>query len=301
LGMYGTVRSLSGMLRPAKSIEYRLTNLELTHEQTQGPLGQIVIRGQLRANSEGKRPRSLTVVLELQPDHHPDENVWLNSTYCKPDANGVYEFVLEVPRNQTVLGEVDGLLVLNFNAQAPFCRVTLEAIAQTEPLEIVYQPSRAQQLAAFEHDNTDDLISRAYNGEQASGGWLMHHGGPYLQDFTTEEKARVFTVSFAELVDHLEKIDWFATKVRDALEPQPSGFSIVHESAVFKVIFRELDLGPVYSDTEWFTVLHETSLERDAFEAFMLHSNGDTLALRGATQLLVLRSDGDHKQHPQAH
>jgi hypothetical protein len=303
LGVYGVLRGVSGMLRPAKAIEYSLTNLELEWTILSAqPAVSSVIQGRLRFDARNKKlPRTLTVVLELQPDHHPDENTWLNSTYCKPDAHGVYEFVLEVPRHRTVLGEVHGLLELNFNAQAAFSRVMLEPIAQTKPLEIVFQPSKAQQLTAFEHDDSDDLISRAYNGEQASAGWLRHHGGPYLQDFSLEEQSRVFTISFAELVDHLEKINWFANKVRLTLEPQPSGFSIVYESAVFKVIFRELDLGPVYSDTEWFTVLHETTLEREAFEAFMLHSDGNTLVLRGATQLRLLRSDGDNKQHPQAH
>jgi hypothetical protein len=301
LGVYGILRGVSGMFKSAKPIEYSLTNLELTYEQTPGPLGEVWIRGRLRANAEGKHPQSLTVVLELQPEHHPNENAWLNSTYCKPDSNGVYEFVLEVPRNQTVLGEVHGFLELNFNAQVAFSRVLLEPIAQTEPIKIVYQPSRTQQFAAFERDDADELISRAYNGEHASAGWLMHHGGPHLQDFTTEEKSRVFTISFAELIDHLEKLGWFADKVRSTLEPQPSGYSIVHESGVFKVMFRELDLGPVYSDPEWFTVLHETAFERQTFEAFVLHSDGNALALRGATQLRALRSDGDHKQHPQAH
>jgi hypothetical protein len=301
LGVYGTVRGSLGMLKPAKSIEYSLTNLELTHEQTQGPLGEVWIRGQLRAQCESKRPQSLTVVLELQPDHHPDENTWLNSTYCKPDAHGVYEFVLEVPRHQTVLGEVNGLLELNFNAQPAFSRVMLEPIAQTKPLEIVYQPSRTQQLEAFERGNASDLISRAYNGEQASGGWLRHHGGPYLQDFSLEEQSRVFTVSFAELVDYLEKINWFEDKVRSILEPQPSGFSIVHESPVFKVIFRELDLGPVYSDTEWFTLLHETTLEHEAFEAFVLHSDPITLALPGAKEMLEIRSDGSGSRPTQSY
>jgi hypothetical protein len=303
LGVYGIGRGLSGMLRPAKPTEYNLSNLEL--EWTVLPAQSAVsslIQGRLRFNAKNtKLPRTLTVVLELQPEKHPDENTWLNSTYCKADANGVYGFTFEVPRHRTVLGEVHGLLELNFNAQAAFSRVMLEPIAQTKPLEIVFQPSKAQQLAAFEHDDSEDLISRAYNGEQASAGWLRHHGGPYLQDFSPEEKLRVFTVRFSELVDHLEKINWFANKVRDSLEPQPAGFSMVHELGVFKVIFRELDLGPVYSDTERFTVLHETPIEREAFEAFMLHSDDNALVLRGATQLRPLRSDGDNKQHPQAH
>jgi hypothetical protein len=283
LGVYGVLRGVSGMLRPARPTEYSLTNLELRYEQNKGPLGEVWIRGQVRAQCEGKRPQSLTVVLELQPEQHPGKNAWLNSTYCKPDANGVYEFGLEVPRHQTVLGEVHGLLELNFNAQAAFSRVMLGPIAKTKPLELVSQPSRAQQLAAFEQDDSDELISRAYNG--TSAGWLMHNVGPYLQDFSSSEKSRVFTISFAELVDHLEKINWFADKMINTLESPFDGNRILLDAGVYKVVYDQSD-----EQLRWLTTLHETKVEREAFEAFVLHSDPNSLALRGAKALLESRS-----------
>jgi hypothetical protein len=296
VGVYGFLRGVSGMLRPARPTEYNLSNLELRYELNKGPLGEVWILGQVRAQCEGKRPRTLTVVLELQPEHHPDESAWLNSTYCKPDANGVYAFGLEVSRHRTVLGEVHGLLALNFNAQAAFSRVMLAPIAQTKPLEIVFQPSRAQQLAAFEHDDSQDLISRAYNGEQASAGWLRHHGGPYLQDFSPEEKAGVFTIGFSELVNHLEKIDWFADKMIDTLKLPFDGNHIFLEAGVYKVVYDQSD-----EQLSWLTTLHETKVEREAFEAFVLHSDSNSLALHGAKALLELRSAGTGSRPAQSY
>ena len=296
LGMYGVFRSLSGILRPAMPTAYSLTNLELRHEQTQGSLGEIRIHGRLRSEFAGKRPQSLTVGLELQPDHHPGQNVWLDSTYCKPDSSGVYEFVLEVPRRCTVLGEVHALIELNFNAQAAFARVMLEPIAQTEAIKLVFQASISQQLAAFEHHESDDLISRTYNGEHASAGWLRHNAGSYFQDFSLEEKSRVFSIDFAQLFDHLEKMDWFADKVVIAFVPPFDGNRILFEAGVYRVVYDQSD-----EQLTWMTILHQTGIQREAFEAFVLHSAPNSLALRGAMELFELRSVGTGSRPAQSY
>ena len=299
VGGFGTFRTITALFSPAgRAQEFKLSNLELEFETlTAGSMAGSVtarsgagtmIQGRLQVHSERKKfPQSLTVELELQPEHHPDQYVWLDSTYAKPDAKGVYEFCLEVPRVQLASGVVHSLLVFNFNAQPEFFRVKLEPMAQTAPLEIVFQPSKIQQLEAFERGDASDLISRAYNGEHATAGWLRHNGGPSVQDFTLEEQSRVFTVGFAELVDHLEGIDWFESKVVDVLETPFDGMLIWRQAGVFRIMYDQSD-----AQLTWFTKLHETSIEREAHEAFVLHSDPSALALRGAKELLEVRSDG---------
>ena len=302
VGGFGTFRMITTLFSSAgQAQEFKLSNLELEFEiLTAGsaPAGSAMassgagtmIQGWLRVNSERKKfPQSLTVVLELQPEFHPDEYVWLNSTYAKPDAKGAYEFCLEVPRVQLARGAVHGSLVLNFNAQPEFYRVKLEPMAQTAALEMVFQPSKKEQLEAFERGDASDLISRAYNGEQASAGWLRHNGGPSVQDFTLEEQSRVFTVGFAELVDHLEGINWFKDKFVDVLEPSlDRNLTLIwRQAGVFRIVYDQSD-----AQLTWFTKLHETSIEREAHEAFVLHSDRSTLALQGAKELLEVRSDG---------
>jgi hypothetical protein len=294
LGVYGVARGLSGMFRPAKPMEYHLTNLELSYEQTLGPLGEVLIRGNLRSEVIGKNvPKSLHLTLHLQPEHHefdpqtelnPVNTSYLNHSETRFTANNC-EFVIEVPRHQTVFETTHCALEINFADQPVFYRLNLEPIAQTPPIRIVFQPSRREQLEAFQNGDADELISRAYNGEQASAGWLRHHGGPYLQDFSLEEQSRVFTVSFAELIDHLEKINWFANKCVDVLESPFDGMRIFCEAGLYKIMSDQSD-----QQLTWFTRFYETRIEREAHEAFVLHSDSRSWALGGAMELLEFRS-----------
>jgi hypothetical protein len=291
---YGVARGLRGIVKPATPINYNLTNLML--ELDVPPVGGTV-HGRLRFESQGNQfPQSLTVELELQPEQHPDHETWLNLTTCKPDSTGVYEFLLDVPRHQTVLGETHGILQLNFNSQSVFERVHIDPIAQTPPLKTVFQPSRTEQLAAFEHGAVAELVSRAYNGQYATAGWLRHHGGPYLQDFSVEEKSRVLTIGFAELVDHLEASGWFVDKTVDVLDLPFDGTRILRQPGLYEVVYDQSD-----QQLKWTTRLHHTTSKREAHEAFILHSDPHAVALLGARELFELRSDGSDSRPAQSY
>jgi hypothetical protein len=310
-GGFGAVRSFGSIFAaPGRTRTFTLTNLEVAHELMPGQPepglpGELWIRGRIRATVIGRNaPKSLLVTLRLRPEHYPGENEWLNHVNVRFEttrSNGAGEFAIHVPRQRTVLGTTHATLEIRFEHGPIWYRTNLEPIAQTDPIQVVYRPSDRDQLEAFANGDASDLVSRAYNGEHASAGWLMHHGGPSLHDFTTEEQSRVFTVSFAQLIDHLERTGFFSGKIRDPVQPLPGGYSLVRSANEFQVVFRELDLGPVYSDSEWSTVLHATTFERHAFEAFVLHSDPQSRVLAGATALLEVRSDGDGKPHPQAH
>ena len=142
---------------------------------------------------------------------------------------------------------------------------------------------------------------KAYNGQSVSAGSLRHNGGAYPDQFSDEEQAAVLTIRFADLVDYLMKQRWFSDKIRVDLAVKTNSYFILHEPPLYQVIYMEPDFNPfVYSEPGWNTLLHKTEVEREAFEAFLLHSNQKVRLLRGAAELLEHRSDGDDAQRPEA-
>jgi hypothetical protein len=305
IGIYGIVRMFNALLTPnSKLLAYKLTNLEFEYEllPTQTSFLQTLIHGQLRATRAGTNiPPSITVSLELNPEHHPNESCYLNSQTTEFKSNS-YKFNLEVPRIRTTLSAIHCVLELKYSNQVVFYRVKLEAIPKSAPLEIRYRPDRKAQLEAFATSNADELILRAYNGQSVSAGFLRHSGMPYVDQFSHDEQVAVFTIRFADLMDYLIKTNWFADKIRDTAAVKTNSYFILRESEIYKVIYIEPDFHPfVYSEPDWSTLIHKTSLEREAFEAFLLHSDHSVLLLSGAQKLLEHRSDGDGAQHPQTH
>ena len=135
-----------------------------------------------------------------------------------------------------------------------------------------------------------------------SAGSLRHNGSFYQDQFNDEEQAAVLTIGFAELVDYLMKRQWFLDKIRVDLPDETNAYFILHEPPLYQVIYMTPNFSSfAYYEPGWDTVLHKTKLEREAFEAFLLHSNRHVRLLRGAAELLEQRSDGDNAQHPQAH
>ena len=305
IGGYGAMRMLQSLFRTADHLQnFKLTDLQFEYEllPARAPLFEPQIRGQLRVTpANTQAPQSLVVSLKLNPDCHPDEYEYLNSQNAAFDS-GTYAFNLDVPRSRTLLGDLHCLLELNFAAQAVFYRVRLEVIAQSSPLETIDRPDRKAQLEAFAADDVDELMLKAYGGQSVSAGSLRHNGGAYQNQFSDEEQAAVLTIGFAELVDYLMERQWFSDKIRGDMAVKTNSYFILHEPPFYKVIYMEPDFSPfVYSELGWKTVLHKTEVEREAFEAFLLHSNQHVRLLRGAAELLQHRSDGDGAQHPQAH
>ena len=305
IGGYGAARMLRSLFRTADQLQnFKLTDLQLEYEllPARAPLFEAQVRGQLRVTrASAQVPKSLIVSLELNPDFHADSHRYLNSQDAAFDS-GAYAFNLDVPRSRTLLGDLHCLLELKFAAQDVFYRVRLEVIPQSAPLEIIDRPDRKAQLEAFATGDVDELIFKAYSGQAVSAGSLRHNGGADQHQFSDEEQAAVLTIRFAELVDYLMKRQWFAEKIRSDLAVKTNSYFILHEPPLYKVIYMEPDFSPfVHSEPGWNTVLHKTELEREAFEAFLLHSNHKVRLLRGAAELLEQRSDGDGAQHPQAH
>jgi hypothetical protein len=303
LGGYGTLRALSGLFRPAtKQRSFELACLELKCEHTRGPLNEAWISCYLEATLARKAmPKTVRARLTLAHVHHPNDAEFLDGADVRFEnlkgRNVIARFTLEVPRHVLVRGDVYALVTLVSGSDSAFYRVNIDRIAQVPPLTVAYQPTKREQFEAFAAGDAAELISRAYNGQHASGGFLMHGGGPYLQNFSPEEERAVFTIRLSELIDHLESINWFAQHIVDEITLALNGYCILRESNTFKVMWFEASETP----NAWFTQLHESSRQREAFEAFMLHSDAHTLSLRGASELLQSRSTGDGKTHPQAH
>jgi hypothetical protein len=305
VGGYGAIRLVSSLFTPASHLQhFKLGNLELDYKllPTQAPMYEVRVQGKLQVTLVGVRtPQTLVVSLGLNPDCHPHESLYLNAQTAKFDS-GSYLFDLEIPRTRTLTSDLHCLLELKFANQVVFYRVMLETIGQSSPLKMLYQPSIKEQLEAFAAGNADELILKAYNGQSVSAGLLRHGGMPYVDQFSHDEKVAVFTIRFADLMDYLIKINWFADKIRGANAVKANSYFILREPEIYKVIYIEPDFHPfVYSEPGWSTVLHKTNLEREAFEAFLLHSDHSVLLLSGAQKLLEHRSDGDGAQHPQAH
>jgi hypothetical protein len=317
IGVYGMVRMVTALFgSPNMPRPFHLTNLELSHEQTLGSLGEVLIRGRLHCKVIGKNvigknvigknvigknvigknvPKSLRVTLNLQPEHHPNKQTYLNHSETRFDASGC-EFVIEVPRHQTVFEPTHCALEINFADQAVFYRLNLEPITQTPPIQIVYQPSKREQLEAFKNGDANELISRAYNGQHASAGWLRHHGGSCFSGFSLAEQAAVFSIRFSELIDHLEREDWFAPFMVDQLHAPFEGHRILRTADAFQVMYDQSD-----ESLTWLTRSHQATVLREALEAFVLHSDKYALALKGAEELLELRSDGSNSRPAQSY
>jgi hypothetical protein len=295
VGGYGAIRLVNSLFTSTRQLQnFKLSNLKLEYEllPAQAPMYEARVTGKLRVTQVGINiPLSLVVSLGLNPEFHPNESLYLNAQTTKFDS-GSYAFDFEIPRTRTLTSDLHCLLELKFANQAVFYRVILEKIGQTTPLKMSYRPSVKAQLKAFAAGNADELILKAYNGQSVNAGLLRHSGMPYVDQFSFEEQTAVFTINFAELVDYLNKQHWFADKILEVTTAKTNSYFILYEADSFQVIYREPD---------WQTVLHKTSLEREAFEAFLLHSDHLVSLLSGAKKLLQHRSEGDGVQHPQAH
>jgi hypothetical protein len=301
-GGYGLFRLFSSLFVPPVSlVVLENLHLEVSYKTNQFGTG---IYGVLHFKSIKNPPKKVFASIELRPEFHENRGKFSGEDELVEHKNR-YLFSWFINRHETLHEQLYYRLQLQFHQKSSaFYDVNLDPIPKSVPLKIISFKSREEQFLGFENNSMYDLFISAYNGKTFSAGYAMHNGEQFIDCFSDQEKKNILTVSFDEVTSYLEEKDWFKPKSFKEIPEDFQGYCILQQKEEYRIRYIEL-IG--YSDwingfkDEWFSDLHITTNQREAHEAFLLHSSSDVLYLKGATERKSERSQNDGKIHPQHH